>query len=272
MRGILRPDLHLAFLRPDQVVAEMQELANSTNQDEQEPDEDEDGLEPDGVRDVSGARQLTPLPEAYLASDDPVSSACDSDDSALSEYQDRRRLRREEKDHVQRRRRLGIIRTSLRLELQAYKKSIPLSRTRMTEEAAGDIEVVDGLNPHDDVKDVMQRYEVRLARISIEEREHARTASRLSRRRALGVKQARARQQERQLARRQAELERERQRQEEEREHRLQRQLAKRMRQARLEKVRVRRERQWLEMARSEAGTERRPRRILGELDTRDHP
>ncbi|OAG33833.1 hypothetical protein AYO21_12067 [Fonsecaea monophora] len=193
MRGLPRPDFHLAFLRPEQVFEQLRRLeGHEVDTDADEMNEDEDGIDADGIRDEFGERRLPP--EEHGGSSSEL-SVFDSDDSQLSEYQDRRRLRQEEKVHQRQRQRLGILRRSLRIEQQAFRQSIPHHdhRAMPGEEEEGEGHTAE-TSPHRDLAEMIRRYDERLAHLEEEQRQHAQAASQLSRRRSLGLRQARTRQ------------------------------------------------------------------------------
>lgn len=284
MRGLPRPDLRLAFLRPEQVSEQLYRLEGREvdgNPDEANEDEDEDGVDADGIRDKFGKRE--PPPEEHDGSSNDLTMT-DSDDSQLSEYHDRRRLRREEKDHERRRQRLGILRRSLRIERRAFHKSIPHHAT--ADVPIGDDESGDRateVRRNEDLDEVMRRYDERLACIDEEEERHARAVSRLFESRSLSVRQARIRRREReekrrvfeararaeeehiQRARARAEAERARRDMEEER-------ARARAKEAREEEMLMRHQRLWLSSTRSRARIVQRGRRVLGELDIAEYP
>lgn len=245
-------------------------------------DEDEDGVEVEGIRDESGERALAPAGDDSSSAEGSILEVSDSDESQLSEYQDRRRLRREEKDHERQGQRLGILRRSLRIEQAAFRQSIPRGA------AAGG---------HQDLHDIMRRYDDRLARIDEKQRRHTRMAERLYDRRSLSARRARERRRQREMERRlfeaqtraerrerrrqqeQRRVERVRRRQEEERvrvqveQARISRAMAEEREQAlREEEILTHRHRDWLASARNQGRTGQRGRRILGELDIDQYP
>jgi hypothetical protein len=194
MRGLPRPDLHLAFLLPDQVYEQLQRLeGREANADvgEASEDEDEDGIDAEDIRDKFGERQ-SHLEEHDRPSSDV--SMSDSDGSQLSEYQDRRRLRLEEKDYERRQQRRDIIRKSLRIEQQAFQQSIPRpGRRRISTEDSEDDQPPIGARLNKDLDDIMRRYDERLAYVEEEERRHSQAASQLSERRLFSAQQAQIR-------------------------------------------------------------------------------
>jgi hypothetical protein len=201
MRGLPRPDLRLAFLRPEQVSEQLRHLEQTEADENMDAvHEDEDGMDADGLLDEFGEREV-PLEEH----DDSAGelSVFDSDDSQLSEYQERRQLRREEKKHRRRQERLGTIRRSLRLERQAFRKSIPRQVSRGTRGGGGEDEnrAAPG-RPHQDIDDMMRRYDERLAYIEEEQRRHAHAASQMYERRFFSAQHARRRRQAREKERR----------------------------------------------------------------------
>jgi hypothetical protein len=288
MRGLPRPELRLAFLRPEQVSEQLQGLER-TEADEHadEANEDEDGIDADGVRDEFGEREL-PLDEDNGQSGDV--SISDSDDSRLSEYQERRRLRQEEKNHQRQQERLGIIRRSLRLEQQAFRKSIPHHRHRGHRGEDGeDGEDEDHMahpRPHHDIDDMMRRYDERLTQIEEEHRRHSQAASRFYERRFFSTQQARLRRQAQERERRmleaqaRAEAQRLRRRAREEarvrirvEEARIRRVTAAEREQAvRAQAISVRRQQDWLRSTRNQSQTIQGGRRVLGELDVVRYP
>jgi hypothetical protein len=299
MRGLPRPDVKLAFLRPDQIVQQLEELEDGeTEQYPGDVEEDEDGVDTECVRDEFGEREVD-LSHADPAVDDgTMFYQSDSDDPDLSEHEDRRRLRQEEKKHEKRQEQLGHLRRSLRLEQQAFHKSIP-SATAESTVTIDDDDEEDAIQvpSHEDVNRTMQRYDERLARVDEEIRLHTQAASRLLQQRELSAEQALSRQWRRIEARRvrdaQARLEKEQKRREQEQaeaeqarraqeeeearakaeEVRVHLATAAKREQARLkEQRRARRRHHWLASTRDRAQREQRGRRILGELSMEGYP
>jgi hypothetical protein len=299
MRGLPRPDVKLAFLRPDQVAQQLEELEGG--EAEQYPEgveEDEDGIDTECVRNEDGERELDSSHVDPPVDDGSMLYDSDSDDPELSEYEDRRRLRQEEKKHEKRQEQLGLLRRSLRIEQQAFHKSMP-HRTRGPVTIEDDDDEGDAIQvpSHDDVSSVMERYDERLARVDEEIRLHAQAASGLFQQQELSAEQARSRQWRRIEARRardaQARLEEEQKRREQEQaeaeqarraqeeeeararaeEVRVQLAIAVERKQARLEQKRMARRRHlWLASTRDRAQREQRGRRILGELSMEGYP
>ncbi|KAL8723100.1 MAG: hypothetical protein Q9181_007357 [Wetmoreana brouardii] len=256
MRGLPRPDIQMAFLRAEQVIAQLQALSVDEHEANSD-DDDEDGLDAEGIRDVLGFRRGLATPDPASSSDASDPNASDTDSTELSEYEDRRRIRAGEKEHQRVRQRLGIIRQSLRLEKQTFQKSI----TRFMRQVPEDHHP----GRSNDVEEIMHRYDIRLAHVASEEARHSRTITGLSRRRLFSLQQARHRRQERHEVALQAKLEAQRR----QREIVRQEQQAERRRQARMEEARVRHEQQWLISARRQRQGQQR--RILAPLDTRGY-
>ena len=200
MRGLPRPDIQLAFLRPEEVVQQLQNIDDQADEQtsEVETGDDEDGLDPEGIRNGFGHRELFPAELDSAATYEPIFDAFDPDDSELSEYEDRRRLRREEKQHDQREAQLGLLRRSLRLEQQAFHKSIPRSHGR-SDQVGGDDDSDDGIvvPSQGEIERIMRRYDERLAQVGEAESAHARAASQLVEHCDFSLRQARARRQQR---------------------------------------------------------------------------
>lgn len=257
MRGFPKPDVDISFLRADQVSGRLEALDNETEAADAPPEEgeDEDGVEPDGVRDINGVRQR----DLELDGDggDAVTSDVDGDDPNLSEYEDRRRLRAEEGQHERRSRRLGIIQRSLRLERMAYRTT--MAKVHPEEDAV-------------DIVETLQRYDVRLAKVADEQARVARMASRLRRGCEDSVQEARRRKQERD--RFAAERAKQRRQQERHQQRELQRRQmeAEEARAVQRQLDHSRREKVWLSDARRALGLGSRQRRILGELDITEYP
>ena len=293
MRGLPRPDIQLAFLRPEEVVQQLQNIDDQADEQtsEVETGDDEDGLDPEGIRNGFGHRELFPAELDSAATYEPIFDAFDPDDSELSEYEDRRRLRREEKQHDQREAQLGLLRRSLRLEQQAFHKSIPRSHGR-SDQVGGDDDSDDGIvvPSQGEIERIMRRYDERLAQVGEAESAHARAASQLVEHCDFSLRQARARRQQREReqraldARIQAEAERRRRAQEQavaERAQQVQEQeraSARRLREARRANA-VRQERRqrrlqglWLSSARSQTQHPLQGRRVLGELSMVEYP
>ena len=295
MRGLPRPDIRLAFLRPEDVVQQLENLDDQ--QDEQIPEvetgDDEDGLDPEGIRDRFGHRELFPAELDSAAPYEPIFGAFDADDSELSEYEDRRRLRREEKQHDKREAQLGLLRRSLRIEQQAFHKSIPQSNARSDQAAEDDDDDDDDgivVPSQGNIEHIMRRYDERLAQVSAAESVHAQAASQLVERCDFSLRHARARRQQREReqraldARIQAEAEQRRRAQEQavaEQARQVQAQeraSARRLRKARRadavrQERRLRRlQRLWLLSARSQTQHPLRERRVLGELSMVEYP
>ncbi|KIW99340.1 uncharacterized protein Z518_11418, partial [Rhinocladiella mackenziei CBS 650.93] len=191
MHGLPRPDIDLAFLRSEQIIERLDDLEEVENDhDVDDTTEDEDDV------DIEGLDEGAIVADNY--SED--SSVWDSDDSQLTEYHDRRRLREEEKEHQRRRERLRILRRSLRIEQQAFYKSIPRSVVATDSIHNNDDDDDDGkTRRHEDLDEVIRRYDERLARIDEEEKEHAQVVSRLVNRRYHSVLRIRLRQRERRV-------------------------------------------------------------------------
>ena len=296
MRGLPRPDIRLAFLRSEQIIEQLNHLERQLG--DGDTDEDEDGVEVEGIRDEFRGGERVPAEHNSSSAEESIFGAFDSDDSQLSEYQDRRRLRREERDHERQEQRLDILRRSLRIEQTAFRKSIPRGAYR--EDPIEDDEGGEGdtqVGGHKDLHDTMRRYGERLAQIDEKQRRHARMAERLNERRSLSVRQARERQRQQEIERRLLEArtraeERERRRlrerrraervrraQEEERVRvrveaaRRARAMAEEREQAiREEEILTRQQRDWLVFARNQGRTEPLGRRILGELNISRYP
>ena len=278
MRGLPQPDFQLSFLRADQVAGRLDRLEDEDaavqHPDEvgaNDEDEDEDGVEPDGVRGLSGQRQLV---DQFNEDEHFLEEVLDEDEAELSEYEDRRRLRADEIQHRQRLRRNGIIRTSIRLEQLAYQKTVPHA----------------GRGAHGEIAETLQRYDQRLAAVDSEVSHHDRLATALRDRCESSLRQARLRRQEREqaaraMARQQRQWERRQKRElrrqqlEAEEARAIKRELDRRRqlevdeaRAIRRELDRRRREKQWLLDVRGR-DPQRMPRRtILGELNTADYP
>ena len=273
MRGLPQPDISLAFLRPEQVVEQLQRLEGAELEEiSMGEDEDEDGIDIEGLRNRSGRRETL--------TDEPDDFGLDSDDSELSEYQDRRRIRQEELHHEEQRRRLGLLRRSLRLERHAFDKSVPQVATMDLSTDDSDDEVLTrAVVVSADLGEVMRRYDERLARLDEEERQHTRAAKRLFQHHENSARQARQRQRGRDQARRAVEAQRVRHAQEEARarvraqEADLQRAIIKvREEAAQAEAKLVRRQQQWLASARRPTQIAGQRRRALGELDVANYP
>lgn len=299
MRGLPRPDIQLAFLRSEQVVQQLEDLgAQEGGRQPENVDEDEDGIDAECLRDEHGERGLGDGEGDSARRDGARYSSTDSDDSELSEYEDRRRLRLEEKIHETQQGRLGLLRRSLRIEQQAFQKSIP--KTAQAQTTTGEDDDDDGaieVPSHEDIDRILQRYEERLARVDEETLVHRQARLQLSRHRRSSEEQARSRQlrriqtqlafeararveeerRQRELAQAQADQDRRAQEEEHTRVQaellRLQRAAVAKKDAARQEKRRIDRERRlWLTSARNQVRTDERRRRILGELSMADYP
>ena len=222
------------------------------SQPDEDAEEDEDGVEPDGVRNIHGVRQLD-----VASDDDQVPEPLETDDSDLSEYEDRRRMRVEERRHGQRQRRAGIIWTSIRLERLAYEKTV--SRGHHADLPT-------------DISETLERYDARLAAVGREVAQHGRLASQLGGQCESSLWQARSRRKERARVERVMEQQRRQQERRRRRELKRQQREAEEARATQQKLDRIRREEAWLTQIRESTFNGSCRRQVLGEISTANYP